>query len=498
MGLPYDSDEARAVASGLTSLLTGYSYFTSSLIAKKLGTFEKYDINKKYMLEVIRNHARVSGARNDKYERLLYKPIKLNHSILHKLNLDDLSNTVKQIWEDTINLGENYGFRNAQVTVIAPTGTIAFAMDCEATSIEPFFAYVIYKKLAGGGGMSIINPLIPQTLKNLNYEQENIKSITKEIENGNIENCDLIKKEHLAIFDTANKIGKGNRFIDPMGHVKMMASLTPMVSGSISKTVNLPTEATIEDMSNIFLESYKLGIKGITVYRDNCKASQPLNTSMTDETKNTKFEDMKYNDLVKTAYDLAKKVENPVRNIPQGILEGHKHRAVIDGLKLQIKIFRYRKTNKICEIYITADAEGTLIKGLLDSLSKQTSKLLQYNAPIKDIIKSLKGQKYEPHGFVTDHPYIKFADSISDLIAKVLEIEIGDYSSCQVKPENYIETNHITKIQNNQNNDIKIKTTEPKGEKVYGKTCPMCGSSHMRKNGTCYVCEDCGSTTGCS
>lgn len=495
LGLSYDSDESRNIASSLMSICTGYSYFTSSLMAKQIGAFAKYEINKPYMLEVIRNHARVSGARDDKYERLTYKPVKLNHSLLNALGFKYLSDSVKTIWINTIKLGEEYGFRNAQTTVIAPTGTIAFAMDCEATSTEPFFAHIIYKKLSSGGGMSIVNPLIPLVLRNLGYSEEDINIINDKITAQQIESCPQLKEEHLPIFDTANKCGSGTRYIQPIGHVKMMAALTPMVSGAISKTVNLPNNATVNDFEQVQLESWRLGVKGIALYRDNCKASQPLNS--TDDTNSElKFEDMKYKDLVKIAYDLSSKLERPVRNKPKGILDGHKHCAVIDGLKLQIKLFRYQDTNKICEIYVTADAEGTLAKGLLDSLSKQTSKMLQYNAPITDVIKSLKGQKYEPHGFVTEHPYIKFADSISDLLAKILEIEIGDYSSCQIKPEGYVKTDHDI-IETISKTPTQIKKSK-EGTKVYGKTCTSCGSSHMRKNGTCYVCEDCGTTTGCS
>jgi len=507
MGHPYDSEESRNVASSLMSIMTGYSYFTSALMAKKLGAFEKYDINKTSMLEVIRNHARVSGARTDKYERFSYKPVKLNHNILHKLGLGSMSNLTKNVWNNTVELGEKCGFRNAQVTVIAPTGTIAFAMSCEATSIEPFFAHSIYKKLAGGGGMMIVNPLIPQVLKKLGYNDEEIKIASKEIEIGEIESCDIIKKEHLSIFDTANKCGKGQRYISPMGHVKMMASLTPMVSGAISKTVNLPKEATVEEISSIFIESYRLGVKGLTVYRDGSKASQPLNTTTGEVSEVTKFEELQYKDLVKIAYKFQKdNSEFPKRNRPSGILSAKKHEAIIDGIKLLINVAFY-DDGKLAEIYIVADKEGSLIKGLLDSLSKLISKMIQYSIPVEDIIRTLKGQKYEPHGYVSLHPYIKFVDSISDLVSKILEIEIGDYSSCQVKPKT--ETKVVKKaIKVSESNQIPIKeeTIKPKakdiskikGRKLYGQTCPECGSDKMIQNGVCKVCANCGQTTGCS
>lgn len=499
MGHPYDSEEARTVAASIMSMMTGYAYLASALMAKKVGTFEAYSINEQYMLEVIRNHARVSGSRSDKYERLNYKPVKLNHALLNKLGWNNVSENVKLVWNATVAAGEKYGYRNAQATVIAPTGTIAFAMDCEATSIEPFFAHTIYKKLVGGGGMVIVNPLIEKALSQLGYRDDELTIISEAINAGNIESCPLIKPEHLAIFDTANKIGTGQRYIAPMGHVKMMAALMPMVSGAISKTVNLPKEATKEDMSFIFFEAFKLGVKGITCYRDGCKATQPLNNTTALDKKVT-LADLGYHDLLKKAQDMQYAALHPERIKPHGIVDGHKHVAVLDGLKLQVKIFFYEETKEICEIYVTADKEGTLVKGLLDSLSKQMSKMFQYNVPIQDIIKSLKGQKYEPHGFVTEHPYIKYADSISDLIAKILEIEIGDYSSCQVKP---VVAEMAKQVIAATSKPAMVEIKKPdlhaaKGERVYGKTCPSCGSNKMQKNGTCYVCIECGSTTGCS
>lgn len=389
-------------------------------------------------------------------------------------------------------------------------------MDCGATSIEPFFSHVAYKKLVGGGFMEIVNPEIPNALKKLNYTDEQIKDIMdyilrketvnengysyEKISDGKIEGCPHLKEEHLPIFDTANKCGTGQRYIKPMGHVLMMASLTPMISGAISKTVNLPREATREDISNIFLEAWKLGVKGITVYKDGSKACQPLN-SIKDTDGKIDFNDMTYKDLVDTCYDLQNQINKPKRQRAEGIRKGTTHPAEIDGIKIYTTINR-RENGEICEIYVTTDREGSTITGLLNSLSKTLSVMLQYHVAPVDIANMLKGQQYEPNGFVNRHPYVKYCDSISDLVSRIIEIEIGDYSRCQVKPTQTENKQEETFIKTNTNqSNVKQETKQevkPKGQKVYGKTCPECGSTRMRQNGTCYVCEDCGSTTGCS
>lgn len=518
MGHPYDSDEARTIAATLMGIITGQSYLTSSLMAKTVGPFEKFEINKKYMMEVIRNHARVAGALNTPYERLTYNPLKVNHEILKKEGYSDVGETLKRIWKDAVNYGEKFGYRNAQVTVIAPTGTIALAMDCGSTSTEPFFAHVIYKKLAGGGYMVLVNPVIEIALKKLGYTEDQIKDIVDYImqkdEQGNIidgkiEGAPHLKEEHLPVFDTANKCGTGKRYISPMGHVLMTAALTPLISGAISKTVNLPNEATIEDFKKVHINAYKLGVKAITLYRDGCKASQPLNTVKGHEDKEIKLEDLKYYDLLKKAKEFEYRIKHPVRNRPEGIRISKTHEAQIDGLKIFVTVSAYND-GKIAEIYMSADREGTILKGLLDSLSKTISKMIQYNIPIEDVAKSLLGQKYEPHGLVIGHPYIKQVDSISDFVARIIFLELGDFRYCQIQPKpgeftTISEMINGVKIANTIVATDDYPTTEPKPKyeltnktRVYGKTCTNCGSTRMHKNGTCYVCEDCGETTGCS
>ena len=498
MGFPYDSDKARAIASGLISLLTAQSYYISALMAEKIGPFEKYELNKEPMLKVIRNHCRVSGALSGAYEGLNYVPVEIDHNILEKCRFEDLSIKLKNIWSKALATGESFGYRNAQVSVIAPTGTISFAMDCGATSIEPFFSHMVYKKLSGGGFMTVINPVIEVTLQNLGYSKSEITDIlgyvlrSEKVKSGNIEYEKIIdgkiegaphlKSEHISIFDTANKCGSGKRYIAPEGHVKMVAALTPVISGAISKTVNLPKDATISDFENVTLTSWRFGIKGITLYRDSSKASQPLNTSL-EEGKEVNLDNLTYDALLRYAKEIKYDTDYSKRHKPVGIRFGTTHPAQIDDVKIYTTVNR-DEHGRICEIYITTDREGTIITGLLNSLSKSISVMLQYNVPPKDIARMLRGQKYEPYGFVQKHPYIKHVSSISDLISKIIDIELNDFTRCQVKP---------------QNHTIEVSASKgDSGERVYGATCKSCSSTRMVKNGTCMVCLDCGTTTGCS
>ncbi|WP_026884519.1 vitamin B12-dependent ribonucleotide reductase [Clostridium akagii] len=505
-GYPYDSEKARTLGASLVGILTGRAYYVSALMAEKVHSFPKYEINKDSMNRVIRNHARVAGAIDSPYENLHYKPIKVNHNLLKSEHLEDLSKALKENFKNAIEYGKKFGYRNAQVSVIAPTGTISFAMDSGATSIEPFFSHVIYKKLSGGGFMTIINPIIAAALENLNYTKEQIKDIMnyilrketvqegdysyEKIIDGKIEGAPHLKEEHFAIFDCANKCGSGERYIAPNGHVHMVAALVPLISGSISKTVNLPKNATIDDFKAVVLKSWELGVKGITLYRDSSKASQPLNTTL-DEDTDVKLENMTYNALIEKVKSLEIHAPKPSRVKPMGIRHGTTHPAQIADVKIYTTVNR-DENGKINEIYITTDREGTIITGLLNSLSKSISVMLQYHVPPKDISRMLKGQKYEPYGFVQKHPYIKHVSSISDLISKIIDIEMDDFSSCQVKPADYatLDKTDYTSLD-------KIEKSSD-SERVYDATCTTCSSTRMVRNGTCLVCMDCGTTTGCS
>lgn len=520
---PYDSNEARTLSAALAGVITGHSYYVSSLMAKKIGPFEKYDINKKHMLRVIKNHARVAGALGGSYEGLNYKPLKVEHKLLGKMGFSDLSEKLKESWNLALKSGEENGYRNAQVSVIAPTGTISLAMDCASTSVEPFFSHCVYKKLSGGGFMTIANPVLKTALENLGYtkkqtdeiieyimRKEKVNSNGYEYEktvDGKIEGAPHLKKEHLPIFDTANVCGTGKRFISPMAHVKMVAAITPLISGAISKTVNLPVHATVEEFKEVVLSSWEMGVKGITLYRDGSKASQPLNNSLETDS----LTDLTYDRLVEKVKLLQSNKPYSKRDKPLGIRCGRTHPAQIDDVKIYATVNR-NPGGEITEIYITTDREGTIITGLLNSLSKSISVMLQYHVPPEDISRMLRGQKYEPYGFVKKHPNIKQVTSISDLISKIIDIELGDFSRCQVKEElqtnghNYSsgkpEYRNLKSFGNVQTSSSPSKNIKEQalssGERLYDCICPSCSSTRMVKNGTCKVCLDCGATTGCS
>jgi len=501
MGLPYDSDEARTVAAALTGIMTAHSYYTSAQMAEKAGPFACYTQNAAAMKTVLRNHARAACYDNHdrNFENLAYKPVLVNHTILAELGLDALSDTLRESWHLALAAGERSGYRNAQVSVLAPTGTIAFAMDCATTSSEPFYSHVMYKKLVGGGFMQIANPALPAALHQLGYPAAEAEAIVdyvmrtetvdghEQLADGKIEGAPFLAPAHLPVFDTAGKCGTGERFISPEGHVKMMGALAPHVSGAISKTVNLPNEAAVDDVANIYRLSWELGVKAIALYRDGCKAAQPIQSSK-ERGKTKKLTDYTYQELLDYIRDESSR-RKPLRIKPSGIRSARVHEAAINGLKLYITTSFY-EDGKLGEIYVSSGRQGSLTKGLLDSMSTTISEMLQYGVPPEDIARMYRGQKYEPSGFVTGHPYIKFADSISDLISKIIDIELGNYDHCQIKPDNVPAATHAA--------HISPKEPYTANDYLYGDVCPSCKSTKMVKNGTCKVCTECGSTTGCS
>ena len=492
-GLAYDSEESRTLAGALAGIMTSYSYFASALMAEKLGAFESYELNKEYMKTVIRNHARVGGYLEDGYENLSYEPIKINHELIS----DNLSKKLKEGWELAVKAGDDYGYRNAQVSVIAPTGTISFAMDCGATSVEPYYSHVVFKELVGGGFMELVNPVLKTALEKLGYKQNEIEDIFEfllekdgngSLINHNLHSAPHIKEMHMKIFDAANEIS-------PEGHVLMVSAITPQISGAVSKTVNLPAESTIDDIKIINTLAYKTGSKAIAVYRDGCKCSQPLNQGTADD-RDKSFDDYTYQELL----EYAKTTQyEPTRRRPNGVRISRTHAAKIGDIELYITIGFY-EDGQLSEIFVSTDKEGTVVKGILASLSKAISNMLQYQISPEHISKTLRGQKYEPSGFVSRHPYIKSASSISDLISKVIDIERGDFSRCQVKPERFSKVVSAKYEEDDMplNESYDDEPEEENTEAVYGEACSNCGSDRLLKNGTCKVCQDCGTTTGCS
>lgn len=462
LGLAYDSDEARALAATLTGIMTGYSYYVSNLMAKEIGPFERYLSNKTPMMNVIRNHAIVAGALDkDLVDNgfMIQQPQKINLELVP----DYLAQVLKDVWRKTYYRGKVNGFRNAQVSCLAPTGTISFAMDCGATSIEPFFSHKVYKKCTDGTIMEIVNPLAKEFIEEEYEGFDNAKNkIYAYFEKyGTYQGCNTLTVEDEKVLETANEIS-------PEAHVKMVAAVTPLISGAVSKTINLPNTATVEDIMAINDLAYKLGVKAITVYRDGCKASQPLNTNKEEpeEVKETRL--------------------SPKRVKPSPIRNSRTHAVTLDSLNLYITV-GYYDNGDLAELFISTDKEGTTIKGLLSALSKAISYMLQFGISPEEISKMLRGHKFEPAGIVTNHPNIKFVDSIADLVSKVIDIECGNYSTVQVKPEGTINTINIEE-----------KEQEEPKERIYGETCSNCGSSNLVKTGVCKTCLDCGTTTGCA
>jgi ribonucleoside-diphosphate reductase alpha chain len=290
------------------------------------------------------------------------------------------------------------------------------------------------------------------------------------------------------VFDTASKCGTGKRFISPEGHVKMMAALAPHVTGAISKTVNLPKDSTIDQVKEIYRMSWQMGVKAIALYRDGCKVSQVLSAAK-EGASDRPITDYTYQELI-DYINTEKTVYKPRRVKPTGRRGAKVHKASINGLTLYITA-SYYEDGRLAEIFATTGRQGSLVKGLLESLSITISKMLQYGIAPKDIASMYRGQKYEPNGFVADHPYIRQVDSISDLISKIIDIEMGDYTYCQVKPDEYTEL----RIQIAEAVPVIEYTAE---DYLYGEVCPDCQSTRMVKNGTCKVCTECGGTTGCS
>src|SRR5438132_2819248 len=363
-GLPYDSDEGRDYAAAVTSILSGESYAQSARIADKLGPFAGYGLNEEPFLRVI-----------DKHRRAAYR---INTRALPA----DLADAATKVWDEAYALGQQFGYRNAQISVLAPTGTIAFMMDCDTTGIEPDIALVKYKKLVGGGVLKIVNQTVPIALKRLGYDQKQINDIIHYIdENDTIEAAPHLLESHLPVFDCAFKAAHGSRSIHYLGHLKMMGAVQPFISGAISKTINMPTSATIEDIESAYIEAWKLGLKAVAVYRDGCKRSQPLSTGKS----------------VEVLAELGI-VPTPVRRKLPDERESITHKFSIGGHEGYITVGKYEDGSP-GEIFITMAKEGSTISGLMDSFATMTSLALQHGVPLQLLVDKFTQMRFEPSGF---------------------------------------------------------------------------------------------------
>lgn len=454
-GLPYDSEEARALAGVITAVMTGAAYRQSARMAQVLGPFPGFERNREPCLRVLRKHRNAVDEIN---------PV---------LVPTDLIRSAREIWEETIALADKYGVRNAQATVIAPTGTISFLMDCDTTGIEPDIALVKYKKLVGGGLIKIVNNTVPEALRRLGYSEEQIGRIVAYIDqNDTIEGAPDLKEEHLPVFDCAFRPAKGKRSIDPMGHIKMMAAVQPFVSGSISKTVNMPKEATPEDIERIYMSAWKLGLKCIAVYRDGCKRTQPLSTRLEDEDKKVEWK--------------------PVRRKLPDERKSITHKFSVAGHEGYITVGMYEDGSP-GEIFLIMNKEGSVISGLMDSFATAISLALQYGVPLKALVDKFSHVRFEPAG-VTNNPEIPIAKSVVDYIFRWLALKFLPPEDQPGGPVKSLENGSAVAEKRNPGSEalekevFRVQSDAP--------PCPDCGAIMVR-SGACYQCPNCGTTSGC-
>ncbi|MFN3133958.1 MAG: vitamin B12-dependent ribonucleotide reductase [Candidatus Kryptonium sp.] len=473
LGLPYDSEPARAYASVITAIMTGEAYRQSALIAKEMGPFKGYELNREPMLGVIRKHFSYV----DKIDKNLIP--------------EELYESAKKVWAEAYELGQKYGYRNSQVTVIAPTGTIGFMMDCDTTGIEPDIALVKYKKLVGGGFLKIVNNTVPLALKKLGYTDKQIKEIVDYIDkNDTIEGAPHLNPEHLPVFDCAFKPAKGKRFIHYMGHVKMMAAVQPFISGAISKTVNMPNDVTVDDVMQLYIDAWKMGLKAIAIYRDGSKGTQPLSTSIDDEKKTSAGEE--------------RKVEfRPVRRRLPDERNSITHKFSVAGHEGYITVGMYPDGTP-GEIFITMSKEGSTLSGLMDAFATAISLTLQYGVPLKVLVDKFSHMRFEPSGF-TNNPEIPIAKSIIDYIFRWLGKKFlkPEEQPSNIDRTDILNENILNEIYSSPEKSASRSEAVEKYEKQVfeiqsdAPPCPSCGAI-MQRSGSCYVCTNCGSTSGCS
>ena len=644
-GIPYDSREAMAICGALTAIMHMSSYATSAEMASELGAFPGFEKNRDHMMRVMRNHRRAAWNSDDsEYEGLTIKPVSIDKEYCPEY----LLKAAQQDADRAVELGEKYGYRNAQVTVIAPTGTIGLVMDCDTTGIEPDFALVKFKKLAGGGYFKIINQSVPRALRALGYTQKQIEDIVlyakgsgtlggcptvthkrlaeagfaqekidaieqalpasfdikfafnhwtlgesfckdvlgvsdeqlsdpafdllrhlgftrKEIEQANdyvcgtmtVEGAPHLKKEHLPVFDCANKCGRtGTRYITATGHINMMAAAQPFISGAISKTINLPNEATVEDIQNAYHLSWEKMLKANALYRDGSKLSQPLN-SMADIMEELEDEDEEFaeyqhiqDEVVKTAEKIIHKYVAGRNRLPHR-RSGYTQKCKIGGQSVYLRTGEYQN-GQIGEIFIDMHREGAAFRSLMNCFAIAISLGLQHGVPLEEYVDAFVFTKFEPSGNVIGNPHIKMTTSVIDYIFRELAVTYLDREDlAHVKPEDHMKRslrpentdsdnmadyseeekgqgdthdrtndNLDTSVSDNSNDKKqalmgKVSQSEGKGggksgsyrseqmtrAKEMGFTgdmCPDCGSLTMVRNGTCLKCTTCGSTTGCS
>ncbi len=511
-GLPYDSDEGRAQAAAITALMTGHAYATSAKLAQRVGPFAGFSKDRDGMLKVLRMHRQSVSAIDANFVS------------------EDLLNAAATAWDEAVELGELYGVRNSQASVLAPTGTIGLMMDCDTTGIEPDFALVKHKNLVGGGSMAIINQTVPRALDTLGYGEQENEDIVKYIyDHGTVKGAPHLKPEHAEVFACA----VGDNAIHYLGHVKMMGAVQPFISGAISKTVNMPEESTVEEVERLHIDSWKLGLKAVAIYRDNCKVAQPLSGKK----KATEEKPAEAQVVAKAATPAAAAqvvndrivVKSAVRRRLPRRRNGktyHFHLADLSGF---FTVSEYEDGTP-GELFINVSKQGSTLSGLMDSFAISVSHGLQYGVPLKSYVKTLMSSSFAPSG-ITDDPDVRTASSITDYIFRRLaldylsfddRLELGLASFDDMPDEQTVLLTddqstagrlvgdqpepEAPKVEKVVVSEQKVAAPASTSEKVEKKVvaqdsaaplCFNCGNQTQRA-GSCYVCSSCGSTTGCS
>ncbi len=483
LGVPYDSDAGRAHGAAISALMTGHAYATSAAIAERVGPFAAFEKNRQPMLRVIGQH------RDKCYE------LQAAGGEPQVGNFEELVTAAREAWDSAVALGEARGYRNAQATVLAPTGTIAFMMDCDTTGIEPDIALVKYKKLAGGGLMKMVNNTVPLALRRLGYDETQVTEIVRYVdEEGTIEGAPGLREEHLPIFDCAFKPEDGERCIQPMGHIKMMGAIQPFISGAISKTVNLPEEATVEEIMDAYVEAWRHGLKAIAIYRDGSKKVQPLSTGTGAQAKRDGERTQGWGQA------------GPVRRALPDTRTSITHKFKIEGHTGYITVGLYEDGSP-AEVFISMAKQGSTIFGMMESFGRSISYALQYGVPLRDLVGNFSHMRFEPMG-MTSNPEIPFAHSVVDYLFRWLasrflspeEVEELGVLTPEVK-QRMIERLDSEEGASNGGGASGTEMVQTGAAKGNGHSdapaCANCGWIMIR-SGTCYRCENCGTTSGCS
>ena len=480
-GLPYDSEEGMNYAATISALMSGRAYSTSALIAKRIGPFRGYRINEKPFLNVI-----------DMHRAHVYK-------IAESGVPGELLDAAIRSWDVALSFGERFGFRNAQISVVAPTGTIAFMMDCDTTGVEPDIALVKYKWLVGGGVIKIVNNTVPEALKRLGYSKTQAEEILQYLQDHDtIEGAPHLKQEHLQVFDCAFKPAKGTRSIHYMGHVKMMAAVQPFISGAISKTVNMPHDVSAAEIVETYVAAWKMGLKAIAIYRDGSKRTQPLTTTIREEKRELKPGEPVY---------------RPQRRRLPDERAGITHKFTIQGNEGYLIVGLYNDGSP-GEIFVVMSKEGSTISGLMDAFSTSISLALQYGVPLRVLVNKFIHTRFEPSGW-TKNPEIRVAKSVVDYIFRWLGLkflskddqealgltrtteEQVDTQTRLVEPVNTMpqSEDNLPELKGSRmvRGDSDRLTFNPQSD---APACDNCGMIMVR-NGSCYKCLNCGNTTGC-